>query len=105
MFGHCGGLNKIGSHRLIDVNGWPLGCGAIWQGIGDVALEWVSPCWRCVTEDGSDVLNVQPGPETPSLFLLPADPDIEPSVTSPIPRLPVFPMLLAMLIVKQTSEQ
>lgn len=70
-----------------------------------MALDWVSLCWRCVTEDGSDVLNVQPGPVSPSLFLLPADPDIEPSVTSPLPRLPVFPMLPAMSIVKQTSER
>lgn len=50
-------------------------------------------------EDGFDVLNVQPGPVSPSLFLLPTDPDREPSVTSPLPWLPVFPMLPSMLIV------
>lgn len=40
-----------------------------------------------------EVSNVQPDPVSPSQFLLPADPDVELSITSPVQCLPVFAML------------
>jgi hypothetical protein len=44
----CGGLNRTASHRLICVNGWPIGSGTIRRcglvEIGVVTLEEVCHC-------------------------------------------------------------
>jgi hypothetical protein len=78
---YCG-LNRNRPHRLMCLNTWPMGSGIIRRcGLVEVGVAWLEEVPRGWTWRSQKL--------KPVLCLLPEDPDVELSVPSPAPRLPV----------------
>ena len=82
--GYCGGLNRYGPHRLICLNAWPIGSGAVRRCdlVGKAMALMMEVC-HCGGRPGSLICS-KPCPVWDTVpFLLPVDQDIELSAPSP----------------------